>query len=45
MVDTANLLRSAMVDTCISMVQKGKSMSYEIRFIDITDGWDKKQEY
>jgi len=45
LVDTANPFESAMVDTCITMVQKDKANDYEIRFIDITNGWDKKQEY
>jgi hypothetical protein len=45
LVDTANPFESAMVDTCIAMVQKGKSNDYEIRFIDITNGWNKKQVY
>jgi hypothetical protein len=45
LVDTANPFESAMVDTCITIVQKDKANDYEIRFIDITNGWDKKQEY
>jgi len=45
LVDTANPFESAMVDTCITIVQKDKANDYEIRFIDISNGWDKKQEY
>jgi adenine-specific DNA-methyltransferase len=45
LVDTANPFESAMVDTCITIVQKDKANDYEIRFIDITNGWNKKQEY
>jgi len=45
LVDTANPFESAMVDTCITIVQKDKANDYEIHFIDISNGWDKKQEY
>ncbi len=45
LVDTANPFESAMVDTCITIVQKDKVNDYEIHFIDISNGWDKKQEY
>ena len=45
LVDTANPFESAMVDTCIAMVQKDKANDYEIRFIDITNGWNKMQVY
>jgi hypothetical protein len=45
LVDTANPFESAMVDTCITIVQNDKANDYEIYFIDISNGWDKKQEY
>jgi len=45
LVDTANPFESAMVDTCITMVQKDKASDYDIHFIDISNGWDKKQVY
>lgn len=64
LVDTANPFENAMVDTCITIVQKTNPSNYkvnnnqcsdnkvvvsesnhEISFIDISNGWDKKQEF
>jgi methylase of polypeptide subunit release factors len=45
LVDTANPFESAMVDTCITIVQKTKAKDYEILFIDARDGLDKKKVY
>ena len=45
LVDTANPFQSAVVDTCIAIVQKDTSTNYEISFIDISSEWDKKREY
>ncbi|WP_299238459.1 Eco57I restriction-modification methylase domain-containing protein [Sulfurihydrogenibium sp.] len=45
LVDTANPFESAMVDTCITIVQKTKVEDYEILFIDARNGLDKKEVY
>jgi hypothetical protein len=45
LVDTANPFESAMVDTCITIVQKTKAKDYEILFIDARNGLDKKEVY
>jgi hypothetical protein len=45
LVDTANPFESAMVDTCITIVQKTKAKDYEILFIDARIGLDKKDVY
>jgi len=45
LVDTANPFESAMVDTCITIVQKTKAEDYEILFIDARNGLDKKEVY
>jgi tRNA1(Val) A37 N6-methylase TrmN6 len=45
LVDTANPFESAMVDTCITFVQKTKAKDYEILFIDARNGLDKKEVY
>ncbi|MGB9756124.1 MAG: Eco57I restriction-modification methylase domain-containing protein, partial [Desulfurella sp.] len=45
LVDTANPFESAMVDTCITIVQKTQSNNHIIKFIDAKSGFDKKQEY
>ncbi|MGC8887265.1 MAG: Eco57I restriction-modification methylase domain-containing protein [Verrucomicrobiia bacterium] len=45
LVDTANPFESAMVDTCITIVQKTQSDNHIIKFIDAKNGFDKKQEY
>jgi len=45
LVDTANPFESAMVDTCITIVQKTKANDYEILFIDARNGLDKKEVY
>lgn len=45
LVDTANPFESAMVDTCITILQKETASDYEIKFIDIYNGWNYKKEY
>ncbi|WP_051132427.1 Eco57I restriction-modification methylase domain-containing protein [Thermodesulfobacterium thermophilum] len=45
LVDTANPFESAMVDTCITIVQKTRAKDYEILFIDARNGLDKKEVY
>ena len=45
LVDAANPFESAMVDTCITIVQKTKAKDYEILFIDARNGLDKKEVY
>jgi len=45
LVDTANPFESAMVDTCITIVQKTKAEDYEILFIDARNGLDKREVY
>ncbi|MEW5845297.1 MAG: Eco57I restriction-modification methylase domain-containing protein [Bacteroidota bacterium] len=45
LVDTANPFESAMVDTCITIVQKENASDYDIKFIDLRNGWDNKKEY
>lgn len=45
LVDTANPFESAMVDTCITIVQKETTSDYEVKFINIRNSWDNKKEY
>jgi hypothetical protein len=45
LVDTANPFESAMVDTCVTIVQKTKTEDYEIFFIDARNGLDRKKVY
>jgi hypothetical protein len=44
-VDTANPFEAAMVDTCITIVQKKPCENNTIQFIDAKRGWDNKQCY
>ena len=44
-IDTANPFESAMVDTCITIVQKEANDKNIIRFIDVKNGWENIKEY
>jgi hypothetical protein len=45
LVDTANPFETAMVDTCIAIVQKQKATDYIINFLDLRDGWENQKVY